>query len=94
MPTHDEDARFLREYVRLSREDQRLFNSAVLKLVADLRTGRFRPGLRVKGVAGRPGVFEMTWAPDGRALFQYGDPVRAGEPHIIWLRIGSHDILD
>jgi len=36
----------------------------------------------------------MTWAPDGRALFRYGDPVREGEPHVVWLRIGTHDILD
>ncbi len=36
----------------------------------------------------------MTWAPDGRALFRYGDPVCEGEPHVVWLRIGTHDILD
>lgn len=43
---------------------------------------------------GAEGVFELTWAPDGRALFRRGDPVRPGEPHIVWLRIGTHDILD
>lgn len=28
--------------------------------------GRFPAGLRVKGVRGARGVFETTWAPDGR----------------------------
>jgi len=43
MPTHDEYARFLREYT---------------------------------------------------ALFEHGPERIAGEPHIIWRRIGGHDILD
>jgi hypothetical protein len=33
-------------------------------------------------------------APDGRATFQYGDEVQAGEPHIVWRRIGTHDVFD
>ncbi len=39
-------------------------------------------------------VFEMTWADDGRALFKYGASPHEGDNHIIWLRIGSHEILD
>jgi hypothetical protein len=35
----------------------------------------------------------MTWAPDGRATFSYGTPVKEGEAHIIWRRIGTHDIF-
>ncbi len=63
-------------------------------MVADLQTGRgFRPGLRVKRVEGHENVYEMTWAPDGRATFTYGAEVYPGEPHIIWPRIGGHDIL-
>jgi hypothetical protein len=64
------------------------------KFVQDLESGSPRPGLRVKGYRGSSGVFEMTWAPDGRALFRYGDPVRPGHPHIIWLRVGTHDIFE
>ncbi|MFD6425369.1 hypothetical protein [Streptomyces sp. NPDC060198] len=37
---------------------------------------------------------EMRWAPDGRATWQYGDEVRAGEPHVIWRRVGGHEIFD
>lgn len=33
-------------------------------------------------------------APDGRATFHYGDEVKAGEPHIVWRRIGDHSILN
>ncbi|MGA2319856.1 MAG: hypothetical protein ABSG95_03820 [Solirubrobacteraceae bacterium] len=36
----------------------------------------------------------MTWAADGRATFRYGEEIVAGEPHIVWLRIGKHAILD
>jgi hypothetical protein len=38
-------------------------------------------------------IWEMTWAPDGRATFSYGEPVREGEVHIIWRRVGSHQIF-
>jgi hypothetical protein len=41
-----------------------------------------RRGLRVKRVQATSGVFEMTWAPDGRATWQYGTPVRPGLRHI------------
>lgn len=32
--------------------------------------------------------------PDGRATFMYGPEQIPGEPHIIWRRIGGHDIFD
>jgi hypothetical protein len=68
--------------------------AAVEKLVADLRRGTFRKGLRVKRVQAHEGVGEMTWAPDGRATFEYGESIHAGDPHIIWRRIGGHEIFD
>jgi hypothetical protein len=43
----------------------------------------FRPGLRVKGVAAHPGVFEMTWDNDGRATFTDGPERVPGQPHVI-----------
>ncbi len=94
MPTHNEDVRFLHEWDRLTREQQAQFKVALAKFIHDLGTGTFRPSLRVKGYQREEGVFEMTWAPDGRALFRYGDEVRPGEPHIEWLHIGTHDIFD
>jgi len=53
----------------------------------------FPPALRVKRVQGRPGVWELPYAADGRATFSYGDEVAHGEPHVIWRRVGIHDVL-
>jgi hypothetical protein len=95
MPTHDEYARFLREYAALSEDQQALFAKAVKKLVRDLRASAgIRPSLRVKRVQGTTGIFEISWSGDGRATFEYGPEQIVGEPHIIWRRIGGHDILD
>ncbi|MGH3320631.1 MAG: hypothetical protein ACRDN9_10685 [Streptosporangiaceae bacterium] len=93
-PTYERESTFARDWVKLTRKQRRQFLVAVSEMVADLKGGEgFRPGLRVKGVQGRRGVFEMTWAPDGRATWQYGPEQRLGEAHIVWRRIGSHDVL-
>lgn len=92
MPTYERSARFDRDWAALSEADRARFRSAVRKFVADLPRGRLRPGLWVRGVEGAPGVFEMTWAPDGRATFQYGTSKGKG-PHVIWRRIGTHDVF-
>jgi hypothetical protein len=94
MPTHEELPLFLREWKKLSQEEQVLFLAAVEEMVEDLRAhAAFRPSLRVKGVQGHAGIFEMTWAPDGRATFHYGSVVQPHEAHIVWRRVGGHDIL-
>lgn len=63
-------------------------------MTEDLNAGQgFRRGLRIKGVQGHASVYEMTWAGDGRATFHYGKPQRDSEVHIVWRRIGTHDIL-
>jgi len=91
VPTHEEWAQFLREVSSLTPQERTRFFVAVRKMVADLQAGRgFRRGLRVEG---HETVYEMTWAPDGRATFTYGTEVHSGEPHIIWRRIGGHEIL-
>ena len=86
MPTYALTARFRRDLDGLSPQQRAAFRAAVEAFVHDLGEGRFRPGLRVKGVKGAAGVFEMTWAPDGRATFQYGASKVGGEPHVIWRR--------
>jgi hypothetical protein len=94
LPTFQSLPGFLRDYQALTDDERAAFRRAVAKFVSDLRVGQFRRGLRVKGVQGSEGVFEMTWAGDGRATFQYGPEVRRGEPHVVWRRIGTHAILD
>jgi len=93
MPTHEERPEFRRDFDALTREQQMAFLSVLRRFVVDLRRGQFRAGLRVTRVQGYSGVWEMTWAPDGRATFQYGAEVRPGEPHVVWRRVGTHDIF-
>jgi hypothetical protein len=81
--------------MKLTPEMRLLFMAAVRQLVADLRDGnRPRPSLRVKRLVTHPGVWELSFAPDGRALFEYGPERVPGQPHVIWLRIGTHDIFN
>lgn len=96
-PTYDRYSDFDRDFSKLSSTQQRAFMKAVLALVTDLRRGQgFRKGLRIKRVQGvrESQVYEMTWAPDGRATWEYGSEQRDGEPHVIWRRVGSHAIFN
>lgn len=94
VPTFDVLARFLDDYKRLTSEQREAFLRARDALVDDLRTGRgFRPGLRIRRVQSTTDVWELTWAPDGRATWQYGAEQVPGEPHVVWRRIGTHAIF-
>jgi hypothetical protein len=94
-PTYEASRRFLREYMKLSREQRERFRTARRKLVAALREDppRFPPDLRIKRVQGARDVWEITFAGDGRATFSYGEAEREGEVHVAWRRIGTHDVL-
>ena len=95
MPTYDRAAEFDRDYSKLTSGQRKAFERAVSKFVEDLVAGRrFRKSLRVKGVQRTPGVFELTWAPNGRATFEFGEPLKKGDAHIVWRRIGTHEVLD
>lgn len=85
--------RFLRDWRGLRSDQHAAFLEALGLFVAGLGSQSFDPRLRVKRVQGHAGIWEMTWASDGRATFQYGDEVVAREPHIIWRRIGTHDVF-
>lgn len=94
-PTFEVTSRFEADWSRLDAAAKQRFVVAKGHLVADVRAGRVpRPGLRVKRVVGSDGVWEMTFAPDGRATFEYGAEIRPGEVHVVWRRIGSHAVLD
>ena len=93
MPTYVRTESFKRDHAALTPAQKAAFREAVTHFIQDLPTGRFRKGLRVKGVKGARGIYEMTWAGDGRATFRYGEPKIEGEPHVIWRRIGTHDIF-
>lgn len=94
MPTCDVLESFWRDWADLTPQQREAFRRAVAKLVDDLRARRgIRAGLRVKRVQRVPDVYELTWAPDGRATFSYGRSLAGDEPHVIWRRIGTHDVL-
>jgi hypothetical protein len=97
MPTFETLPRFERDWKNLSSQQRALFRKVVLEaFVPDLTAPDrpFRSGLRVKGVAAHPGVFEMTWDNDGRATLSYGDERVPGQPHVLWRRIGTHAIFN
>jgi hypothetical protein len=94
MPTYETLQVFLRDFKRLTEDEKKLFLQAVGHFVHDLRSGQFRKGLIVKKMQGHDDVWEMTWAPDGRATFEYGPEKVAGERHVVWRRIGGHEIFD
>ena len=92
MASYERTRRFERDWKALSQHDRQRFRAAFQRFDADLSVGRFRSGLRVKRVVGTDSIFEMTWAPDGRATFEYGTPDGEGA-HVIWRRIGRHDVF-
>ncbi|MFD7868175.1 hypothetical protein [Streptomyces sp. NPDC059783] len=96
MPTFETLPRFTTDLHHLTPAQRHRFRRVVLDaFVPDLRTNcRFRPGLRIKRVRCAPGVYELTWAPPGRATWSYGRAVVTGLPHVVWHRIGTHSILD
>ncbi|MCG0283995.1 hypothetical protein [Streptomyces sp. PSAA01] len=94
MPTFETLPRFTAHLQHLSPAQRRRFRRVVRDaFVPDLRTGHFRPGLRIKGLRVAPGVYELTWVPDGRATWSYGREQVRGARHIVWHRIGTHGIL-
>lgn len=93
MPTYQARPRFLRDFKALTDAQVAAWERALDLFITGLQRNRFDPSLRVKRVQGYPGVWEVTWGPDGRATFEYGQEIRSGEPHVIWRRIGTHDVF-
>ena len=92
MPSYERTRRFERDWKALGEPDRERFQTAFRRFDADLAAGTFRGGLRVKRIQGTGAIFEMSWAPDGRATFEYGTPAGQGA-HVLWRRIGRHDIF-
>lgn len=89
------------DFKRLSANEQQLFRTAVREAFAPAAERRaanpsaaWPRRLRVKGVRGAPGIWEMTWSfsgPDGRATFEWTKV--EGEQAIRWRRVGGHEIF-
>lgn len=95
MPTHEETERFHSELKRLRADKRALFDQARKEWVAALKAHRTPPArLGIRRFLSIEGMYEFHFAPDGRALFRYGPEQKPGEVHIIWERIGEHDIYE
>jgi hypothetical protein len=95
MPTYEGSRRFGRDFQKLTSEQRKRFMALLATdFIPALKTQQFPPRLRIKRVQATAQVWELTWAPDGRATFQYGAERSPGEPHVIWRRIGTHAIFE
>jgi hypothetical protein len=95
MPTYEQSAAFLRDLEHLSPEQERRFRISVRKFVADLKAKRPpRKSFGIRRFERLEGVYEFHFAPDGRALFTYGISPHPGDVHIVWLRVGGHEIYE
>jgi hypothetical protein len=78
----------------LTTAEQDRFRAMVIEqFIPAIETGEYPAGLRIKGVQGAPGVFEISWVPDRRATFEFGEEHLPGQRHIVWRRIGGHEVL-
>jgi hypothetical protein len=94
VPTFATTPRFRQDVKNLTAQQRRRFEQVVRnEFVPDIDSGAFRASLRVKRVQAAARVYEMTWAPDGRATWQYGKEIRPGVRHVIWRRVGTHAIF-
>lgn len=90
---------FLTDLRRLPDEHRKMFAETVHRVLrpaldagAHIGTAPWPRALRIHRIGAN---YSMTWSftgPDGRALFQLAEV--AGEPVVIWLRVGNHDIYD
>lgn len=96
-PTYAASKAARRAYDKLPSAQQGAFDRAVDRLVEGLRESppTYHPSLRLKRhQASGPGVYELSFGDGGRALLRFGDELRAGVPHVEWLAIGGHEIVE
>lgn len=93
MPTFEPLLEFWQDFDKLTREQKAAFLRAKDEFIEDVDRGVFRGSLRVHALKGKRGIFSMTFeGNDGRATFRYGKEITPGKKHIIWLRVGTHEI--
>lgn len=90
-----------RDYGNLTDAERKAFRSAVQETFLPALAAReadpsrkWPTELRIKGVKGAKGVWELTWSftdPDGRATWEWTKI--EGEAAIRWRRVGSHRIF-
>lgn len=103
MPTYGTEHRWRDDVSRLTEQQLEQFLSKrdefvdfLLEWEARRQAGtpRFSGLFGVKRMVGQSDIMEFAWAADGRCTWRYGLPILEGKVHIIWRRIGTHDIYD
>ena len=92
MPTFQTLSRFEAGWKNLTREQQARFREIVLEVLTQKQATPDRSRrsvVRVREVAGHPGIFELRWSSDGRAMFCFGAERVPGQQHVIWRQIGT-----
>ncbi|MGI8553040.1 MAG: hypothetical protein ACR2PL_19985 [Dehalococcoidia bacterium] len=101
MPTYEVLPRFWNDFAGLTaaQQDLALAACAEFRVILKVWEGtnrrqspKFPRRLGVTRMVGHPNVLELAWAPDGRCTWHYGRPQRPGMVHVVWRRVGSHDI--
>jgi len=95
VPTFERSSRFDRDFKKLTPANADRFVEVITnEFVPALRNGPPYPDrLRIKRVVATEADWEMSWDSDGRATFQFGEPLVAGHVHVAWLRVGDHGVL-
>jgi hypothetical protein len=96
MPTHEQDQSFWRDWRWLNRQQRRAFRKAAAALNDDLAAGSgIRASLRAHPMKNHPGIWGLTWqGNDGRATFRFGPEHTTGTSHVVWRRVGGHEIFE
>jgi hypothetical protein len=90
LPTYETLRRFQKDWEKLGNAERAAFRAAVAAFIQALSggQGRYPSNLRVHRIDSTHDVWSLSFGRDGRATFQFGEGVTAGEPHIVWRRIG------
>ena len=88
MPTIERLPRFDRDWAELDTREQARFRAAVTAFLDDLRAGTPTAAGHVQVIRGAPGVFTLSWSPEGHATLS-SRTAEAGGVHLVWRRIAT-----
>ncbi len=97
MATFDMTSRCKADVARLSPGSREKFKAAALLLAESLNSGAsFPKSLRVRRFNRSATEWELTWAPNGRAVFElhHPSPLGATHKHVRWVAVGGHEVFD
>lgn len=93
MPYYDSLPLFDKEFSKLAPEQRRAFMAAVRKIIDSLTAGQGFPSPPLVQKMSAYNLYEVRWAADGRATFEYAYDAALQAHKVLWRRIGDHKIL-